>query len=138
MASMRRSFSRKLTSLASVFEFIDEFKRATRIPEASIFPMRFAAEEIFTNLVKYNASSTSDIEIRFAKEGEKMVLDFIDQADQPFDLSKVPEVDITRPIEELEPGGLGIHLTKKLMDEIRYTFDQGRSCTTLIKDLRKK
>jgi anti-sigma regulatory factor (Ser/Thr protein kinase) len=45
-------------------------------------------------------------------------------------------VDIHRPIEQREPGGLGLHLTKKVVDSIEYHHDNG--CTTIkfSKDLR--
>lgn len=134
---MRRSFKRALSSLKLVFQFIDEFEKAADVPEAFMFPMRFAAEEVFTNMVKYNAEGPGDIELAFQKNGDRLSLELIDQTALPFDITQFPEVDVTRPIEELQPGGLGIHLTKKLMDEISYSFESGRSHTTLVKYLRK-
>ena len=31
-----------------------------------------------------------------------------------------PEADVTTPLDEKTAGGLGIHLMRKLMDEIEY------------------
>ena len=35
-------------------------------------------------------------------------------------------------VHEREPGGLGIFLMKKLMDEVQYRRDKGRNILTLI------
>ncbi len=135
---MNKLFKRTLTSLESVFSFVDEFAHTEQLSEAAIFPVRFATEEIFTNLVKYNAGSAHDIELHFRKEGNRLILEFIDYSDKPFDLSAYPEVDVDGPLMERKPGGLGIHLTKQFVDEVQYSYDRGKSRTTLIKYLEKK
>ncbi len=135
---MNRTFKRTLSALDAVFDFVDAFARAENLSDAASFPVRFAAEEIFTNLVKYNSASEYDIELQFRKDGDRLVLEFIDHTDKPFDLSAFPDVDVDRPLAERKPGGLGIHLTKQFVDEVQYSFDGGRSRTTLIKYLEKK
>jgi anti-sigma regulatory factor (Ser/Thr protein kinase) len=132
---MQKSFERAISSLDAVFAFVDEFLETSGLPDAVGFPIRFVTEELFTNLVKYNADSPSAIELVFTKDADKIMLEFIDSSEQSFDLANYPEVDVDRPIEERTPGGLGIHLTKHLVDEIRYTFNAGISRTTLIKYL---
>ena len=63
-----------------------------------------------------------------------MVLIFRDPG-TPFDPTKHDSVDIDQPIGERTPGGLGIHLVKKMMDEVIYEYAD-RSCKiTLIKRL---
>ena len=37
-----------------------------------------------------------------------------------FDPTKLPEPDITKPLDERPIGGLGVFLARKLMDEIRH------------------
>src|SRR5512142_770024 len=102
---MRRAFTRSLSSLKRIFQFIDEYQKTSGIPDTAMFPMRFAAEEIFTNMVKYNAAGKGDIDLEIDSGGGRLIFTFTDHADAPFDITKLPEVDITRPLEELQPGG---------------------------------
>ncbi len=135
---MERSFKRAVASLDEVFAFVDEFLEASALPDAVGFPVRFVTEELFTNLVKYNAESPTDIGLDFRKEGDTLILEFVDATDRPFDPGAFPDVDVDRPLEERTPGGLGIHLTKQLMDEIRFSYAGGIGRTTLIKNVGRE
>ena len=39
-----------------------------------------------------------------------------------FDVTKAPDVDIELPIEQRRPGGLGLHLIRRLLDSIEYEY----------------
>jgi anti-sigma regulatory factor (Ser/Thr protein kinase) len=45
----------------------------------------------------------------------------------PFNPLDAPAADDTAPIEERPIGGLGIHLVRKLMDEIAYAREGNRN-----------
>lgn len=53
----------------------------------------------------------------------------------PFDPLKKVDPDATLPAEEREIGGLGIFMTKKAMDEVRYEYKDGQNRLTLVKKL---
>ena len=53
----------------------------------------------------------------------------------PFDPLKKADPDVTLPAEEREIGGLGIFMTKKTMDEVRYEYKDGQNRLTLVKKL---
>ena len=48
---------------------------------------------------------------------------------------KKVDPDVTLPAEEREIGGLGIFMTKKTMDEVRYEYKDGQNRLTLVKKL---
>ena len=52
-----------------------------------------------------------------------------------FDIRAVPDVDVHRDLKDRTPGGLGIHLLKRMVDDIGYEFVDGRSTTIFIKEL---
>ncbi len=43
---------------------------------------------------------------------------------EPFDVTKAPDVDVTLPIEQRRPGGLGLHLIRRLLDSIEYEYSK--------------
>jgi anti-sigma regulatory factor (Ser/Thr protein kinase) len=53
----------------------------------------------------------------------------------PFDPLKRPDPDITLPAEERDIGGLGIFITKKTMDAVEYTYENGKNILTMIKKI---
>ena len=57
-----------------------------------------------------------------------------DESGKPILLKKA-DPDVTLPAEEREIGGLGIFMTKKTMDEVRYEYKDGQNRLTLVKKL---
>ncbi len=98
-------------------------------------PVRFAIEEGFTNLVKYSRGPSSDILLEISKDAGRLVIRLSETVAAPFDIRTMPDVDVTRGADERRPGGLGIHLLRKMVDEIDYEYVDGRSTTTFVKVL---
>jgi serine/threonine-protein kinase RsbW len=48
----------------------------------------------------------------------------------PFDVTRAPQVDIDKPLQERQIGGLGLHLVRKMADTLRYEFADRRSTIT--------
>ena len=61
-------------------------------------------------------------------------LTFIDQG-IPYDPLSAPAPDITLSAKERKLGGLGVHITKHLMDDAVYEYKDGRNILRLRKDL---
>ena len=53
----------------------------------------------------------------------------------PFDPLQKPDPDITLTADERDIGGLGIFITKKTMDTVSYTYENGRNILTMIKKI---
>jgi hypothetical protein len=62
-----RSFPRTFASLADIFAFTTEFFGREAIAETHRFAVDFAIEELFTNMVKYNAGNPHQIRIGLQK-----------------------------------------------------------------------
>ena len=50
----------------------------------------------------------------------------VDRDVEPFDITRSPGVDIDAPIEQRKPGGLGLHLIRKLAESVTYTYAKER------------
>lgn len=127
---MEKSFKRSFDSLADIFAFTESFFEAESVGRTQRHDVNFAVEELFTNMVKYNASGKCDIRLALERTDGRLQVRLVDADAKPFDVTRSPPVDIRRPIEEREPGGLGLHLTKKIVDSIDYTHTDG--CTTIV------
>ena len=128
------TFSRTLQSLEKIFEFIGTFTSKAHIEKSEIFPIELAVEELFTNMVKYQRDSLQDIAITLEKAGPKLTVTLIDPDCEPFDVLKKPEPEINQPLQERKLGGLGVYLTKKMVDVMDYQYANRKSTITLTKN----
>jgi anti-sigma regulatory factor (Ser/Thr protein kinase) len=130
-----RSFPKHISALPGVFAFLSEALDPLTSDERARLDIAFAVEEFFTNMVKYTPESANDILIRIVAhaEGVDVVLENTDV--EPFDVTRAPEADTTLPLDRRRPGGLGIQLSRELMDDIRYKYEDRRSIITLSRRL---
>jgi len=131
---MQRSFARELRSLAALFDFLDEAAVRYRLDEDSRFAARLAAEEIFTNMVKYGGGEDR-VSISVDVRDQRLLMAFIHAGAVPFDVTEANEVDVSRPIAERTPGGIGLFLVRRMMDDIAYEYADGVARVTLSKQL---
>jgi anti-sigma regulatory factor (Ser/Thr protein kinase) len=80
-----------------------------------------AVEELFTNMVKYGRGN-APVQVRLRAVDGGVEVSLIDPDGDPFDVTQAPDVDIDKPIEERKPGGLGLHLLKRMADRIDYDY----------------
>ena len=132
---MERSFKRSIASLPPVVAFLGEFFAAEAIDRGRNQTIDLAVEELFTNLVKYNKGTTRDISISLNRDDAHVEVTLTDYDVEPFDITRLKEVQIDRPLAERKPGGLGIHLVRKMVDRISYSYENRISTTTFIKTL---
>jgi serine/threonine-protein kinase RsbW len=130
-ARFRRSFD----ALDQVFGFTRRFYESEAVPEPERLVIDFCVEEIFTNFVKYNRGGTQDIELALDRGGDRVRACLTDFDVEPYDITRAPEVDISLPAANREPGGLGLHLIRRLVDEVTYDYTNGQSRITVTKRL---
>jgi phosphoserine phosphatase len=123
MTSWTKWFPRSFDSIAATVQFRGEFFAANGIPDSLAYAVDFTVEELFTNMVKYGNMSSDDIgiELRGAGQGVEVVL--VDPGADRFDVTEAPDVDVSRGADERRPGGLGLHLIRRMVDSIKYEYD---------------
>ena len=138
MSAAERKFKRHIDSLAKVFEFIDQFVSKENIDDEAKRAFDLAVDELFTNTVRYHPSNPNDVSIELRTENQTMFLTLTDFDVDSFDLTKKADPDLTGSLKERTPGGLGIYLTKKVVDEVQYQYHSRTSVITLKKSFRRK
>lgn len=120
-------------NLAEVQTFLEERLSKINFPTRSRMEIGVAAEEIFINIASYAYTpQEGKATVRIAVESDGVTITFIDRG-IPYDPLKKQDPDVTLSADERSIGGLGVFLTKKLMDDVRYEYRDGQNILTLIK-----
>ena len=131
----RTRFERRLDALAAVFDWLDRWFDAAAFGDEDRFALRLAAEELFANAVRHNPSGNGGIDLEAHAENGRATLVLTDHDADAFDPRTLPEPRVDAPLEERTPGGLGIHLIRRMMDRIEYNHDGRRATTTIVRKL---
>ena len=131
------SVEARLDKLDEVQAFVDEELEKNNCPAKARYQIAVAVEEIFVNIASYAYApedGTADISISFGGELVTAEIVFSDRG-KPFDPTAKEDAD-TSPDALLErEGGLGILMTKKLMDDVTYSRVDGKNVLTVRKIL---
>ena len=92
------------------------------------FRVSLVVDELAQNVVDYAYNDTpGDVEVAVTTRDETIVIEIVDEGN-PFDpLTEAPPPDLTSPIESRPIGGLGVHFTKTLMDDVEYRRESGKN-----------
>lgn len=127
----------ELEELEKVKAYVDEMLIQTSSSKEEKMAVEIAIEEIFVNIVKY-AEIPKDTQIELCYEYKKderlIILQFRDEG-VCFNPLEKKEPEIHKALLAREPGGLGIYMVKKMMDDIRYEHREGKNILTLRKKL---
>jgi anti-sigma regulatory factor (Ser/Thr protein kinase) len=93
------------------------------------FRLALALEEAVANVIHHGFAgrkSPHRIEVRLDIGAENLVATVIDNG-IPFDPSSTPDPIVSLPVEEREPGGLGILLIRRMVDRVEYRRVGGKN-----------
>jgi anti-sigma regulatory factor (Ser/Thr protein kinase) len=102
-------------------EGLDAFSAAHGLPASATWPFQVALDEMLSNIVHHGYGSRADgeIEVQFRLHDGTLEVEISDDAG-PFNPLTAPEPDTAAPAAERPIGGLGIALTRKLMEAVEY------------------
>ena len=138
MESHKYSFELKsdLSELKILNQQLNKFGQISGLSEACITDINICLDELFTNIVSYGFADDQEHKIRFKINFDNKVLIFkIEDDGVPFNPLKKKDPEIPADLMDARIGGLGIHIVRKLMDEIHYIRKRGRNSLTMKKYL---
>ena len=116
-------------------EIIEYVMASPDIPSQDdlIFKIRLSIEEVIENMVQYSYENGSGfLEVSTKQEDGVLYINFTD-AGTPFNPLDKPDPDISLSAEDRPIGGLGIFISKQMMDKIEYKFKDGCNVLTMSK-----
>jgi len=117
-------------------EFLQEFWAAAGLPPAGAFAFELALEEIFMNVAMHGTQGDTvpTVWLELGSIGAGVTLTVEDDA-PAFDPLQLAAPDTSLALEDRQIGGLGIHLVREMMDEVRYSHVGGRNRLVMSKVL---
>ena len=107
--------------LGAVMRAAEGFLQRHGQAERTVYLVTLVMEEVLTNIIKYAYEDEDEhvigIELTL---GEQDVLITTEDDGREFDPLSVPPPRISGDIEDLQPGGLGIHLIRNLSHSVEY------------------
>jgi anti-sigma regulatory factor (Ser/Thr protein kinase) len=130
MKSHKYSFELKsdLSELKILNQQLNKFGQISGLSEACITDVNICLDELFTNIASYGFVDDLEHIIRFTLHLDNNVLMLSIQDDGiPFNPLEKKDPEIPAELIDVKIGGLGIHIVRKLMDDIRYERKQDKN-----------
>jgi sigma-B regulation protein RsbU (phosphoserine phosphatase) len=122
----------KIEELRALTAFVSERATAHGMSKEELSRVELVVEEIFTNQVRYAYKGEGgDVEVACGEgDGGTFCVRFIDWG-PPFDPCEQPPPDTSIPLEDRKPGGLGLHLARKMSSGFDYHREDDRNVLTV-------
>jgi len=117
-------------------EALREFGRDNRLQEKVLFALELTLEECGSNIVNHSLRSKPGLTFHVSVQltGNAVVIELRDRGPE-FDPTKSPAIQRKVDLENQPPGGWGLVLVRRYMDEVQYVRQNGQNILTLTKRL---
>jgi serine/threonine-protein kinase RsbW len=128
-----RVFSGAIPEIAAAASWIESIAADLDLPGRLVFVMQVCLEELMSNIVRHggvHSSSTAYlpltdpenpllISITVDALADRIIMTVEDNG-RPFDVAEAAAKRIDQPLEQVQPGGLGIQLLKSFASNLEY------------------
>jgi anti-sigma regulatory factor (Ser/Thr protein kinase) len=138
MASHELDVTPQVGEVSLLIDWIGSRCAADGLAEDVTFQMTLALEEAVANVIDHafvGLPPPHSIKVRLDITAASVTAEIIDNG-QFFDPTAAPDPDLSLPLEERHPGGLGIHLMRGMMDRLHYRRADGNNILRLEKARR--
>jgi len=126
-----------LTELKTMCQRLEEFGQTLGLSDKSLFHICLAMEELVGNIISHGYTDDDVHWIKVAISHKDGMLEIrVEDDGAPFDPCLADEPDCECPIEQRKVGNLGIHLARKVMDDMVYERSGEMNVLILRKDIK--
>jgi len=127
----------QLADLDRMRSFLKKYLKKLKISDKDYFKIELALLEICVNIIRYAyPQSIGDILIKAWHNEGKMFFEIRDSG-VPFDPRKLKTPDIEESIRKEQTGGLGVFLSRSLMDGFDYKREDDQNVLTIYKNMKE-
>ncbi len=127
-----------LESLEGMAEFLSGAVKAAGLEKRAAGRLHLAVDEMVTNIITHGYQEnglTGDVVMKREISPEALTIITEDTAPQ-FDPRTLAIPDsLNKPLEDREPGGVGVYLMLKSVSEYRYEYKDGKNISTFVMNL---
>jgi anti-sigma regulatory factor (Ser/Thr protein kinase) len=110
-----------LSDLKALNEHLVAFGGNIGMTDLCISEVNICLDELFTNIVLYGFNDDLEHKIKFSlKVEDNLLITIMEDDGVPFNPLKKKAVKLPENVDDAQIGGLGIHITKELVDKISY------------------
>ncbi|MBP5655609.1 MAG: SpoIIE family protein phosphatase [Clostridiales bacterium] len=128
-------FDAAVEELPNVLAFVDDYLDKIQCDPKSRSQIHIAAEEIFVNIAHYAYNpdkGTASVSVETHENPGSITITFSDNG-TPYNPLAKEDPDTTLAVGERPIGGLGIFMTKNIMDDVTYEYKDGKNVLTMTK-----
>ncbi len=136
----KASFKSTTNNLGEIRSFVGKILEQIDIPSDEKDNIILAVDEACTNIIKhaYKLSPDGDIILNITVRNSELAIKIVDYG-LSFEPDTVPVPDIKELYRQHKVGGLGLHLIKSLMDDVKFKIIPGvRNEVSLKKKIAQK
>ncbi len=138
--SFRMTIGAELGQVAGVGAAFAEFADAHGVPAAIRRSMSVALDELLNNTIVYGFAGREggggEVRVEVELRADRLCATLSDDG-PPFNPLDMAAPDTSLSMEERQAGGLGIHLVRRMMDEVSYQRRADRNVVSLAKLLAR-
>jgi anti-sigma regulatory factor (Ser/Thr protein kinase) len=144
LVMMFKEYSASLDKLYEILLHVKEQAEKLGFEEEEKHKIELAMEEAIVNIITHgfkhqSISGTITIQcIPLPGEGLKIVIQDDGIAFDPMKYVGITEIEIAQKKEKNEPGGYGLWILVNMMDDVNYSYQDGKNILTLFKALKKE
>jgi anti-sigma regulatory factor (Ser/Thr protein kinase) len=118
---------------------VGEFCQRNNLEGDIEFDLNLVLEELFMNTIRHGGCQDQPgaARIRMRAMAGAVEVEYSDRG-IPFNPLDAPPANIDAPLEERKPGGLGIHLIRQIMSDVRYRRTDGENQLTMTRRMEPK
>ncbi len=134
-----KTLEAKLDNLSEAQKFVSEEMEKLKCSTNNIRQMDLVVEEIFVNIAKYAyEGKRGDCKISVSLDANNFLKIVFEDSGIEFNPLDREDPDIDVSLEERTIGGLGIFLSKEVVDDIDYRYENNKNILTITKKVSIK
>lgn len=124
-------------NLDTVLQFVTDALSDIDCPAKKQMQIELAVEEVFVNIAYYAyypETGSATVRVELQPERPSITVIFMDRG-KPYNPLAKEDPDTAHAAQSDKPGGFGIFLTKKSMDDVQYEYTNGNNILIITKRL---